>query len=134
MFQKNLFNRFSLSLFVFLSLSVYPEAKLPELTPKNTTTKINEFLKEHASYHKLTPELVKRTFQNFIEELDPTNTYFIEPDIHEWLEPSDALLDKALNDFNNGNYQTFHEIHAAMVKAINRRHEFEKKINAADLP
>ena len=134
MFQKNLFNRFSLSLFVFLSLSVYPEAKLPELTPKNTTTKINEFLKEHASYHKLTPELVKRTFQNFIEELDPTKTYFIEPDIHEWLEPSDALLDKALNDFNNGNYQTFHEIHAAMVKAINRRHELEKKINAADLP
>jgi len=125
---------FFYTLLVCLSISVYPEAKLPELTPKNTTAKIHEIMKAHASHKELTPELVKRTLLNFTEELDPAKTYFIESDIHQWLEPSDDTVNKVINDYNNNNYQTFEEIHAAMVRAIHRRHDFEKKIDLANLP
>ncbi|MEI8366344.1 MAG: S41 family peptidase, partial [Parachlamydiaceae bacterium] len=134
-----MFNKFSVRYFfltplVCFILSTCLEAKLPELTPKNTTAKIHEILKEHASYKQMTPELIKRSLLNFVEELDPTKTYFIEPDIHKWLEPSDELLNQTLKDYNNSNYQTFADIHAAMVLAIQRRHELEKKISATQLP
>ena len=110
------------------------EAKLPELTPKNTTEKIHEIMKAHATYKTLTPVLVKRTLQNFIDELDPSKTYFIESDIHQWLEPSDELVNKVLLDYDHGNFSTFENIHAEMVKAIHRRHKLEEKMNSEQLP
>lgn len=134
MIATSLFQRFFFLLVICLSLSIDHEAKLPELTPKSTTDKIHEILKAHASYKELTPELIKRALQNFIEELDPTKTYFTEPDIHQWLEPSDELLNKTLDDYNHDKYQTFDDIHAAMVNAIHRRHELEKKIDVSQLP
>ena len=117
-----------------LFLPIIQEAKLPELTPKNTAEKINEIMKAHATYKKATPVLIKRTLQNFIEELDPTKTYFIESDIHQWLEPSNELLDEVLREYNAGDFSTFNQIHATMVQAIHRRHELEKKIDYTQLP
>jgi carboxyl-terminal processing protease len=127
---------FAFSFFVLtcLFLPISQEAKLPELTPKNTTAKINEIMKAHATYKKATPVLIKRTLQNFLNELDPTKTYFIESDIHQWLEPSDEYLDKALKEYNESNFEIFEQIHAQMIKAIKRRHEFEKNIDLNKLP
>ena len=123
----------ALMLSMAFSSSIFA-SKLPELTPQNTTAKINEIMKAHATYKKLTPVLVRRALQNYIEELDPTKTYFIESDIHQWLEPSDDLVQKTLKDFNNSNFSTFEDIYAAMVKAIARRHELEKQIDLTKLP
>ena len=122
---------------IVLVLLFFPaifEAKLPELTPKNTTTKLHEIMKAHASHKELNPILIKRALQNFLEDLDPNKTYFIEPDIHQWLEPSDALIDQILNDYKKERYTVFEEIHDAMVTAIQRRHELEKKIDLSELP
>lgn len=123
---------------ILLSICVFfpssHEAKLPELTPKNTTEKIQEIMKAHATYKKATPELIKRILQNYINELDPTKTYFIESDIHQWLEPSDEMLEKVLTEYNKSNFETFEKIHESMIKTIFRRRELEKKIHLDQLP
>lgn len=124
-------------LFFCFSIAFCPipsEAKLPELTPKSTTAKIDEIMKAHATYKKLTPELIKRTLLNYLNELDPVKTYFIESDIHQWLEPSDQLLDSILSDFNKSDFHTFTDIQNVMVKAIERRHLLDKEIDIANLP
>ena len=135
-FMSRLFSSriFTAILWISLVLPALQEAKLPELTPKNTTEKINEIMKAHATYKKPTPLIIKRTLQNFVEELDPTKTYFIESDIHKWIEPTDEYLDKVLKEYNNSNFEAFEEIREAMVKAIERRHELEKKIDYNKLP
>jgi carboxyl-terminal processing protease len=117
-----------------LFFPTFQEAKLPELTPLNTTEKIQEIMKMHAVYKKMTPLLMKRTLQNFIDELDPTKTYFIDSDIHQWIEPKDDFLDKALKEYNESNFEIFEQIHAAMIEAIKRRRELEKKIDPNNLP
>lgn len=110
------------------------EGKLPELTPQIVTTKLNEIMKAHATYKYINPTLVKRALQNYIEDLDPNKTYFIEPDIQQWLEPSDALINEVLEDYRLSRFPVFEQIHEAMVKAIQRRHELEKQIEIAQLP
>ncbi|HEV8052645.1 MAG TPA: S41 family peptidase [Parachlamydiaceae bacterium] len=120
-------------LFSFLVVP-FSHAKLPELTPKNTTEKINEIMKSHATHKKATPVLIKRTLSNFIDELDPTKTYFIESDIHQWLEPSEEFLNKVLQEYNNSSFDTFEQIHDAMITAIKRRHLVEKKIDLEHPP
>jgi carboxyl-terminal processing protease len=135
--KKNTYPIFLVLAFAFMALVFTPnqgEAKLPELNEKTTKEKFVEIMKSHAMYKDLTPDLVGRVLKNFIDELDPTKTYFIESDIHEWLEPTDEMKQKVLTDFKENNFRTFEKIHEAMVLAIQRRHELEKSIDINNLP
>src|SRR5579885_2673524 len=120
-------------LFFFISIPLL-ESKPPSLTPKDTRVKIEEILKAHVSYQKLSPDIVKRSFANFLEELDPSKTYLIESEILTWIEPTDALLMQTLEEMKKEDYSAFSHIHDVMVQAIARRNELEKKIVDAELP
>lgn len=121
------------ALFVF-SMPIGAFAKLPELTPELVKEKTNEILKEHATYKMLNREIIRRTLQNYLEELDPTKTYFLESDIQQWINPSEELIDKVLDDYNHSRFNTFKQINQVMVKAIERRHQLEAKIDYNALP
>ena len=110
------------------------EAKPPELTPRDTQNKIKEILKAHACYHELTPELVKRSFQNFLEELDPNKIYLLREEVSPWTEPTEALLSATLEQFRREDFSTFTEIHQTMKKAIARRNLLEAKLAKATPP
>lgn len=125
------------ALFIFVCLfgcfsSV--ECKLPELTSTIVTTKLNEIMKAHASHKKLTPILIERTLNNYLEILDPTKSYLIESDIDTWLHPSEALLTQIQRDYNRNNFSEFEKIHQVMAQAIQRRHTWEKEIDFNNLP
>jgi carboxyl-terminal processing protease len=120
-----------------LSLLFTPLAastKPPELTPRDTRVKIEEILRAHATYHTLTQELVERCFENFLHELDPNYSYLIEPEILTWTKPSPQLLAQTLEGFKKENFSAFEDIHAVMLKAIERRRELEKKISGTTPP
>lgn len=120
--------------YFFLVLTTTLDCKLPELTPEITHNKLEEIMKVHASHKNLTPTLIKRILQNYLEELDPNKSYFIEPDIHQWLEPSEQLLQNIQDQYQRNDFHAFEEIHEAMVRAIQRRHELEKQITQEELP
>jgi carboxyl-terminal processing protease len=120
---------------IFLCLLVFIcEAKLPEIGPQDVTTKVKEIMKAHASHKKLTPALAQRILNNYLEILDVNKIYFIEPDIEEWTHPSDELLEKIVEDFNNHNFSTFEKIQDVFIKAIQRRRLIEQKIDYQNLP
>lgn len=123
-----------LFLLFFLLCAQLGFAKPPALTSKDTKNKIEEILKAHVCHQSLTPELTMRTLQNFLEELDPGKTYFIETDISAWLDPSPELLNITTQDLRNGSFTTFETIHAAMLAAIDRRNAIEKQIQSSPLP
>lgn len=108
--------------------------KLPEISPKQTSAKIQEIMKSHATHKTLTQPLVKRILQNYLEVLDPAKSYFIEDDIQQWLEPTDQVSQQILSEFDRSDFKTFAEIQNVMEKAIERRRSLEKKINLAHLP
>jgi carboxyl-terminal processing protease len=125
--------RFFFFLLFILSASV-AESKLPEISPRDVKVKIEEILKAHATYKQLTPQLMERTLQNYLDELDPSKTYFIEPELAEWLNPSEETLTKALKGFKTANFSLFQEIHHKMIDAIERRTLLELAIEGQELP
>jgi len=132
-FMKRLaFSFFVIGLFLFLSFQL--EGKPPQLTHKDTRIKIEEILKAHVSHQQLNEELVIRAVQNFIEELDPTKTYFLETDIQKWLQPDQELVRATLEGYRKEDFSTFESIHSKMVDAIVRRNELEKEIEISELP
>ena len=119
---------------LFILFFSFAEARPPQLSPRDARSKIDEILKAHATHHKLNPELIQRALINYIDELDPGKTYFIEPDIDKWLKPAEELLEKTTKDFKNESFTTFEEIHEVMICAIARRNALEGKIDGSNLP
>lgn len=109
------------------------EAKPPQLTPRDTKIKIEEILQAHVSHQKLTEEIVARAIQNYIDELDPGKTYFLESDIQEFTSPSSSLLDQALVGYKREDFSVFEKIHETMLVAIERRNKLEKEVQDAPL-
>lgn len=122
------------SLSIMISPDLQGLGKLPDLNPNTTTSKINEIMKAHATHKKISPMLMKRVLNSYLENLDPAKSYFIESDIHQWLEPSDAQLELILQEYNRGDFHTFETIHETMVKAIHRRTTLDKQIDLSQLP
>lgn len=125
--------RYILSL-LFLLMAAISQAKLPEIAPRDVKNKIEEILKAHASYKRLTPQLIERMLENYLEELDPTKTYFLKEEIEKWLHPSQETLQKGLSAFKEANFSFFQEIHSSMVRAIERRRAIEDEIQNKPLP
>ncbi|MGK5593966.1 MAG: tail-specific protease Tsp [Parachlamydiaceae bacterium] len=124
-----------IKLFIALLLTTYPlYSKLPDITPQDVTKKLNEIMKAHASHKQLSPTIVERALQNYLDELDPTKTYFIESDIDQWVHPSPTLLNQLLEDYNKSNFETFQKIHDKMASTIQRRHELESQVDLQHLP
>src|SRR5205085_7467606 len=66
--------------------------------------------------------------------LDFNKTYFIELDIKEWTQSSDASLQQVIDDYSNHQFQTFENIQQAFIRAIERRRLIEQKIDYQNLP
>lgn len=118
----------------FLLLSGIGFAKPPQLTPRDTRIKIEEILKAHVNCHELTPEIIKRAFLNYLDEIDGSKTYFIEDEIVRWTNSSQELLEITLQNVKKENYGEFETLHEKIISAISRRSEMEKQTFPLALP
>lgn len=121
-------------LFFLLLLSASIEAKLPTINSTKVGEKMKEILSAHATYKEMTPELIKRTLINYIDELDPNKTYFIKSDIDRWINPSDAYTQEILHEYKKNNFKVFYDINDKMVDAIHRRRRLDREIDMNHLP
>lgn len=115
-----------------LFLSV--EAKLPDITSKDALNLMNKILSEHFLYKELTPELVERTFDNYLNLLDSHKSYFIESDIEKWIHPSRVLTIKVLREIKRGDFEEFEKMQEAMKSVIARRNALEERLEKEKLP
>lgn len=116
---------FSILFVLFLTLA---EAKPPELTTHTAHKKAEEIFKNHVSHKEINREIVSRTLKNYLEELDPTKTYFLTSEIASWEAPKSELLDSLISNYKKENIELYEEIYQVMIDAIKRRNSLEKKI------
>ena len=121
---------FSILIFAFPLCAL---TKPPELTPHSTRKKAEEIFEAHFKCKKFTPELARRTLQNYLEELDPAKIYLIEKEVIDWIDPSEALLKQIVLNFKKENFSLFDQIYDSMVSAIDRRSQIELKIADQEL-
>lgn len=110
------------------------QGKLPTISPSDVYSQMESIMKVHAQHKELNRELIKRSLVNFLEELDPTKTYFITEDIDDWINPSDELLDKILAEFKKKKFDVYFAIDNKLASVIPRHRDLEQKIDLQQLP
>ncbi|SCA58531.1 hypothetical protein AB751O23_AE_00030 [Chlamydiales bacterium SCGC AB-751-O23] len=121
-------------LFFVLPALLFSKSDLPDIKAKDVVKLSNEIFTYHTSFKELSPELMKRTFKNYLEELDPRKTYFTQKEINSWIKPTDALLKEAMEDYKKGDFPEFFKIHKLMENAVVRFNELNEKIPEETLP
>lgn len=124
--------RFFLTL--LLAIHSIALAKLPDITPNDVIQQMSTIMKAHAEHKQLTPELMKRAINNYLDELDPTKIYFIQDDIQAWSDPSPELLNQMLTDYKRNKFDQFFQILDKLASVIPRRHQLERSIDIDKLP
>jgi carboxyl-terminal processing protease len=119
---------------LFLFSPYFCEGKPADLTKRDVVMKMHEIMRSHVAYKKLTPQIAKRTLESFIDQLDPTKTYFLLDEIEAYLETDEAVLKNVVQDFEEARFPAFDAIFSEMKKAIARRNILEKKIDGELLP
>lgn len=117
-----------------LCVTSFVSAKTPQITSETVLKKTDEILKAHVRYKYLTPELIERILNNYLEQLDAGKTYLVEEEVKLWTSPSKELVAKVHGDFLEGRFPEFERIHALMVNAIERRNRIEEEIQSETLP
>lgn len=123
-----------LLILIFLSFFSFGIAKPPQLNPRDVKTKMDEILKAHACYKAITPQIMARSFQNFLDELDPNKTYFLHCEIAPWTDPTEELLQEAAVAYQVLDFSEFRKINEVFLKAIARRGAIEEEIAQKKLP
>jgi carboxyl-terminal processing protease len=126
--------RYRIIFFLFICLHSFVLAKPPALTPEDTKNKIEEILRAHVTYQSLSEEIIKRAFVNYLDEIDPLKTYFIENEVVMWTSPSDELIKSTLSALQKGDFSQFISLHSALQSAIARRNAMEQSIVEMQLP
>ncbi len=118
---------------LLLSISFCIQASLPEISKQDVKKITNEIVQAHVTYNQLSPELMRRSIKLFIDNLDPSKTYFIKGDIQDYLDPSQEMSVQALNEFENLEYSIFETLFTKYQNAIERRRNLEQAMTLEDL-
>ncbi len=114
---------------LFFSLFwVVSECRQPELSPRDVRSKVEEILKAHVCHKSLSQDLIARVFRNFLEEMDPTKTYFLEKEVDAWWNPPEETLQAALDGYRAADFSIFEKMHESFVDVIERRALLESKV------
>lgn len=102
--------------------------KSADLCPGDVAKILSQIMEAHASQKELTPTLVKRSLELYLEELDPMKTYFLRSEIENWLSPQPTSLEAYAAAMKKTDFSIFMQIHEQMMKAIERRNRLAGKL------
>lgn len=109
-------------------------AKLPEIRPADALETMHQILDAHVTHKSLSSAIVQRIIECYLEELDPSKTYFIHSDIQGWLSIPEPELEKIQRAIEKEDFSVFHSIHHQMEKAISRRTRLNQRIATLPCP
>lgn len=123
-----------LSTLLCFSCSIIFSSSPAALTSEDLIQRSKEMLFHHAVYKQVTPELAGRILTSFLDELDPLKLYFLEEEVSPWATPSQETLEIVISTFSDGNDSVFRKIMNDMAPTIERRAEFEARLQRDTLP
>lgn len=111
-----------------------PEATPQMLVAADIKPIVDQMLKLHIQYHKLTPKLFSKIISNYFEAFDPAELYLLQSEIEAYANVNEARLAAQIEAFQKEDYSLFEELDRVIQKSIWRarqwRSQFKNSTNS----
>jgi carboxyl-terminal processing protease len=111
-----------------LSINLLLSSAQPELL-KNSDVKVimKEMLSQHLNENEITPAILQRSLQEYIDQFDPQRTYLLESEVNALAVMNPSQEKMMLKEYSENNFSYFEKIdktiQAAIQRAVNVRKE-----------
>jgi carboxyl-terminal processing protease len=100
-----------------------------ELLSKNDVSRVmGEIFSQHVDKKEMTGDVLKLSFQSYIDQFDPDRIYFTQNEVDQLVTVSPEELDLLLQQYTSGQLTRYEEINQAIQKAILRSREYRKEL------
>src|SRR3990167_139966 len=89
---------------------------------------IGEMLAYHVEYDKLTPTLIKRSFNLFIARFDPKQTYLLRSEVDPFYSMTDQETKTIIADLSKGKFPEYVKLNKAIIASIQRGRKIRASI------
>ncbi len=98
------------------------------LESQDVNSIMKEILTHHVKHNSVTTEVIRRSFELFIDQFDSSKSYLISGEIERYMEPSDSLLRETLRRYQSGDVSTYVKLNAIIQRSIRRAREIREEI------
>lgn len=126
-----LINFKKIALFLIISLfSTLQAAPLPSQQELLKTQNVDEIMEQIFAHHvekkEMTQDILKHSFQVYIDQFDPDRLYLLQSEVAPFLNPSEQTLKANISLYQQANFTPFNQINDVIQKAILRAREWRK--------
>lgn len=97
------------------------------LDDSSTKKKMELVLQNHALYHQLSDELVKRQMLLLVESIDSSKIYLLKSEVDSYTNPSPSRITKIKKEWVDGNFQELDTLAKLFAQAIKRAHKLDEE-------
>lgn len=115
-------------LICLLLVPLFCLAQPKQLTREDVRPAMEEMLKYHVEYKKLSSVLVKRSFKLFIEQFDAEKLYFTADEIKPFLELSEGKAEEVIHAFQGDLFPDYEALNLLIERSILRGREIRKEV------
>mgnify|MGYP000290545531 CR=1 FL=1 len=119
---------------LFIWQSLFGAIAPPTISTNETHAKAEEIFKAHARYKEFNNEIANRVLINYLEELDPIKCYLSLDQIGPYVQPTNELLSKIVEEYKKSQFNTFSTIYEIFLTSIAERNTLELKLDSLPLP
>ncbi len=125
MMHRNIFCFLAVALTLFSSYAWTHD----ELLKKGDIYKVmDQIFQQHVEQKKMTTSILKRAFQSYIDQFDPTRVYLLEPEVSPYLKFSNEGMEKILEQYMQNDLSAFMQLNATIKKSIERARQYRKNL------
>ena len=81
---------------------------------------MEKVFQEHVSQKKMTPQIMKRAIENYIDQFDPERAYLLAPEVNPYLSLPSVGLKRLVDQYYNDDFSFFEKISQLFQRAIIR--------------
>lgn len=117
-------------LFFFLAVTPLFSEEKKSLTNTDVKQVMSQLLELHVDQRAMNDQIVTRSIKIYLENFDPTHSYFLSKETNAYLHPKRSMINQILAAYDKDNYEVYFSLDQRIQQAISRarawRQEWEQ--------
>ena len=110
-----------------LSLSLFATQSTPLLNSHHVRKVMDELFEYHIDQKEISAVILERSVKIYINQFDGRKSYLLKSEVGMYMEPSTALLQTMLKEYQNDSCNTYFAINGKIRKSIERARSWRKE-------